>query len=116
MGILLALPGFSLIVMLVQNAGAVLFPEWTHLTGRTGSAAALGTNLLGVIVTMLAGSVLLLPALVLLPDVPESSGRAIIGTGLMISVVALAECWLVVRWLGGRLERLEFTDELSAGE
>ena len=115
-GILLALPGFSLIVMLVQNAGAVLFPEWTHLTGRTGSAAALGTNLLGVIVTMLAGSVLLLPALVLLPDVPESGGRAIIGTGAMISVVALAECWLVVRWLGGRLERLEFTDEMSAGE
>jgi ABC-2 type transport system permease protein len=110
-GILLALPGFSVIVMLVQNAGAVLFPEWTHLTGRTGSAAALGTNLLGVIATMAAGSILLLPALFLLPDVAEPSGRALISTGVMISVVAMAESWLVVRWLGGRLERLEFSED-----
>jgi hypothetical protein len=110
--VLLALPGFSLMVMVVQNAGAVLFPEWSHLAGRTGSAAALGTNLLGVLVTMLGGAILLLPALVLLPDVPEPSGRAIIATGLMISTVALAECWLLVRWLGGRLERLELWEDL----
>ena len=111
-GILLALPGFSLMVMVVQNAAAVLFPEWTQLAGRTGSAAALGTNLLGVLVTMLGGAILLLPALVLLPDVPEPSGRAIVATGLMISIVALAECWLLVRWLGGRLERLELWEDL----
>lgn len=111
-GVLLALPGFSLMVMVVQNAGAVLFPEWSHLAGRTGSAAALGTNLLGVLVTMLGGAILLLPALVLLPDVPEPTGRAIIATGLTISIVALAECWLLVRWLGGRLERLEWWEGL----
>jgi hypothetical protein len=111
-GVLLALPGFSLVVMMVQNAGAVLFPEWSNLAGRTGSAAALGTNLLGVLVTMLGGAILLLPALVLLPDVPEPSGLAIMTTGLMISIVALAECWLLVRWLGGRLERLELWEEV----
>jgi hypothetical protein len=33
-------------------------------------------------------------------------------TGLMISIVALAECWLLVRWLGGRLERLELWEDL----
>ena len=110
LALLIALPGFSLIVMMVQNAGAVLFPDWTYLTGRSGSAAALGTNLLGVLATLLAGGILLLPALVMLPEIREPSGRIIIGTGIMITVVALAESWLVVRWLGPRLERLELTD------
>jgi hypothetical protein len=113
-GVLLALPGFALMVMMVQNAGAVLFPEWAHLAGRTGSAAALGTNLLGVFMTLLGSAILLLPALVLLPDVPEPSGVAIMATGLMITVVALAECWLLVRWLGSRLERLELWEDLQA--
>jgi hypothetical protein len=111
-GVLLALPGCSVMVMVVQNAGAVLFPEWSQLAGRTGSAAALGTNLLGVLMTMLAGAILLLPALVLLPDVPEPSGWRIVATGLTISLVALAEGWLLVRWLGGRLERLELWEDL----
>jgi len=110
LGALLALPGFSLIVMLVQNAGAVLFPDWTAMTGRSGSAAALGTNLLGVLATLILGSLLLLPALVLLPELTDPSGRVMLGTGLMISTVAIVECWLAVGWLGGRLERLEITD------
>ena len=111
--VLLALPGFALIVMLVQNAGAVLFPEWTLLTGRSGGAAALGTNLLGVLATLLVGSILLLPALVLLPEVLEPTGRVMLGTGLMISTVAIVESWLVVTWLGRRLERLEPTDVVA---
>jgi hypothetical protein len=81
----------------------------------TGSAAALGTNLLGVIGRCSAGSVLLLPALVLLPDVP-SRAAAPSSAPDDDQRRGPCECWLVVRWLGGRLERLEFTDELSAGE
>jgi hypothetical protein len=114
LGALLALPGFSLIVMLVQNAAAVIFPDWAMLTGRSGSAAALGTNLLGVVATMVLGGILLLPALALLPELLEPSGRVMLGTGLMISTVAIVESWLAVRWLGARLERVELTDGTTA--
>jgi hypothetical protein len=96
--------------MLVQNAAAVVFPDWAMLTGRSGSAAALGTNLLGVVATMVLGGILLLPALALLPELLEPSGRVMLGTGLMISTVAIVESWLAVRWLGARLERVELTD------
>jgi hypothetical protein len=110
-GVLLATPGAATLVMLVQNAGAVLYPDWTRLTGRSGSAAALGTNLVGVLATAVAGGALAVPALqAATPLLLSTSPARPLLAGLVFSLVAVLEAVLLVGWLGGRLDRLEPLD------
>jgi hypothetical protein len=114
-GGVLAVLGVVAVVVLIQNAAALLLPGWTRLTGRTGSAAALGGNLLGMLLTTAGIVVLLYPARDLAQWVLARDGSAApVLAGGVVLVMATLECVIAVRLLGGVLRRLEPLDELKS--
>ena len=112
---LILLPTVSALGVLVQNAGALLFPGWIRLgLSRPGGVEAVGQG----IVTMF-GSLVVLTLGLALPLV-FGGGVAIVavsrvglwglvpGTVVGAAIVA-AEVWGITAWLGGVFER---TDEV----
>ena len=112
---LILLPTVSALGVLVQNAGALLFPGWIRLgLSRPGGVEAVGQG----IVTMF-GSLVVLTLGLALPLV-FGGGVAIVavsrvglwglvpGTVVGAAIVA-AEVWAITAWLGGVFER---TDEV----
>ncbi|HXE57432.1 MAG TPA: putative ABC exporter domain-containing protein [Gemmatimonadales bacterium] len=112
------LPAVNLLALLVQNAGALLFPTWVHLgSGRPGGIEALGQNVLTMLATaallvmllvapaiLAAGAVLLLrPALGLWALAP--------GIGCGLAGIAV-EAALLIDWLGRVFDR---TDPSATG-
>jgi hypothetical protein len=114
--VLLALPAVNAVGLTVQNAAALLFPDWVRFgPGQHGGGVeAMGQNML----TMLL-SVLLL-ALAVLPGAIVGGGAgyvlylrlgisgAAIGFALALAVLA-AELWFLVAWLGRMFERTEIS-------
>jgi fatty acid desaturase len=100
----------SLAGILIQNVAVILFPAWSRITARRGTATALGSNLANSALTMLALGVLLL-----LPLALASAAWALTGgmawapvlCGGAVAALLGTECWLLVRWLGARFESLD---------
>jgi hypothetical protein len=112
------LPGINLLGMLIQNAAALLYPDWVRLgTTRPGGVEALGQNLLMTIAYLaLLALTLALPAALsggaFLLLRPALGGWAVLpATALALGSMAF-EAALLVDWLGGVFER---TDPTVAG-
>lgn len=104
----LAVGGVVTLVVLVQNAAALLLPGWVRLTGRTGSASALGANLLGVLLTLAAVGTLLAPVRpVVRWLLAAGTSWSPVAAGLAVLGLAVAECALVLPLLGRLFERME---------
>ncbi|MBA2572056.1 MAG: hypothetical protein H0V06_03350 [Gemmatimonadetes bacterium] len=103
---LLLLPAVSLLAVTVQNSIAMLFPDWVQL----GPQVRGGIESMGQGILVMAGSVLLLALLLLIPLV---AGGAVAGIGFRLGVawalppgaglaaaLITMEVWFVVMWLG----------------
>jgi hypothetical protein len=99
--------------MLIQNAGSILFPAWVRAgPERPGGVEALGQNMLliaahvGVLAVVLAGPALAATGVyyLLRPVLGPWAeiGRAATGVSLLVM-----EASLIVRWLGGVLDRTD---------
>ena len=110
---LLVAPAVNSANLLVQNAAALLFPEWVRLgLARPGGVEAMGQAIVTTFGSMLVLAFLLLvPAvlglifgLILLAHVGYWGlvPGAAIGAGLVF-----AEVWVITRWLGSAFERQE---------
>ena len=100
----------SLAGILLQNAAVILLPGWSRLTARRGTATALGTNLANSALTILLLMILLVLPCALAFGVWSASGGEAWVVVVCASVIAVAltlECWGIVRWLGGKFERLD---------
>jgi hypothetical protein len=112
---LIYLPPINYASMLIQNAGSILFPAWVR-TGpdRAGGVEALGQNMLliavhaGALALMVAGPAIAGTGVyyLLRPLVGgwAEVGRAATGVSLLV-----LEARLIVRWLGGVLDRTDTT-------
>jgi hypothetical protein len=118
---LVAVPVVSALGLLVQNAGALLFPGWVRLgLARPGGVEAVGQGML----TMFGSLVVLTLCLA----IPGALGGvvAVIGTtqaglwglvpgALLGAVLVAAELWWITAWLGRVFERsTEMPDETAA--
>lgn len=112
------LPAISFLSMLIQNAGAILFPTWIRPgPERAGGVEALGQNMLliiahvGIITVLMAVpfgaatavQMVLHPALAGWAEIPRAA--------VFLALIAF-EAHVIVGWLGGVLER---TDPASIG-
>jgi ABC-2 type transport system permease protein len=112
------LPAINFLGLLIQNAGALLYPAWVHLgAGRIAGIEALGQNLLMMMtsVTLLALT-LVIPAaiaggayLLLNPNI--GMWGAVPATVLALGAMAF-EAALFIEWLGSIFEK---TDSAAAG-
>jgi hypothetical protein len=110
---LVYLPPVNYASMLIQNAGSILFPAWVRAgPERPGGVEALGQNMLliaahvGVLAVVLAGPALAATGVyyLLRPVLGPWAeiGRAATGVSLLVM-----EASLIVRWLGGVLDRTD---------
>lgn len=106
---LLVLPGLCWLALLVQNGGAVLFPEWVAGTHGRG-IEVLGLNLVVTAMTLLVvsllGAVPGIAALVLWTVTGQTLAGSVLGGWLFLVGVALVS-WPLTAWLGRELDRLE---------
>jgi hypothetical protein len=113
-GALVVLPTVNLLSLTIQNAIALLVPAWVRLGGSMDSGQiafeAIGQRALGAIASMILLALALAPAagagvgVALLAGGTPIAATAGIVVGLML---AAAEIWLAVRWLGGVFERTD---------
>jgi hypothetical protein len=115
MGAVAYLPAVNFLAMLIQNGGALLFPAWVRGDAdRAGGVEALGQNMLLIIAH--AG------ALVALMVIPAAAATALylalrpmvgawaeIGRATVFIALLALEAWMIVRWLGGVLDRTDPT-------
>jgi ABC-2 type transport system permease protein len=112
------LPAINFLGLLIQNAGALLYPAWVHLgAARIAGIEALGQNLLMMLtsVTLLA-LMLAIPAAVaggayLLLNPSIGMWGAVPATVLALGAMGF-EAALMIEWLGRIFER---TDSAAAG-
>jgi hypothetical protein len=117
LSLLFTIPGLLLVlngmILTIQNAGALLFPDWVRFDRvRPGGFETLGQNILTTAFTFLltlAGLVLPVAlgalALALLKG-PLGSG-AYLPAGLAFAAVAVAEIIALLEWMGHVFERTE---------
>jgi len=110
-------PTICLLMLCVPFAGLILFPGWSA-GGRGGGVDVMGQRLIfgGVYIVTLAVS--LLPAAVvagallfvirLLGSLPLAVGVAAVAGAAVLG----AEVMLLLRWLGGRIERFDVSTEM----
>jgi hypothetical protein len=110
----LAFPLLNALTLTVQNATALLFPDWVRLgPERTGGVEAIGQNLLTTVASLFA----LVLALVLPLLVGGGVGYAVwLRAGLAPAVVVgsvlfaalvVAELYGALTWLGGVFEKTD---------
>lgn len=112
---LVYLPPINYASMLIQNAGSILFPSWVRAgPERAGGVEALGQNMLlivahaGALALVLAGPAIAATGVYYLLR-PVLGGWAELGraaTGVSLLVIEMS---LLVRWLGGVLDRTDPT-------
>ncbi len=109
------LPPINYASMLIQNAGSILFPAWVR-TGpeRPGGVEALGQNMLliavhaGALALVLAGPAIAATGVYYLLR-PVLGGWAELGRAATGVSLLVMEASLLVRWLGGVLDRTDPT-------
>ena len=107
---LLVIGPVSLAGILLQNAAVILLPTWSRMTARRGTATALGTNLANSALTILVLALLAVAPVGLAWVVWRRAGGDAwmpIACAMVIALVLSGECWVMVRWLGGKFERLD---------
>jgi len=117
----IAVPAFLVVVTLIQNAAALLFPAWVTL----GPARSAGVEMIGQRMLTMAGSLLLmliafLPAVIVAAVAVAIAGvagvdgvwRAVPGA-IGLTVTLGFEAMLAVAWLGRLFERSDPAAELS---
>jgi len=117
----IAVPAFLVVVTLIQNAAALLFPAWITL----GPARAAGVEMIGQRMLTMAGSLLLMliafiPAVIVAAVAVAIAGvagvdgvwRAVPGA-IGFTVTLSFEAMLAVAWLGRLFERSDPAAELS---
>ncbi|MEP7086198.1 MAG: putative ABC exporter domain-containing protein [Gemmatimonadota bacterium] len=107
---IVALPTLNAIALTVANGAALLFPGWVRLgDGRAAGIEAMGQNVLAVFVSLI--TTLLAMLLPLIVSALLASGLsalvsrpldiwAFVVTAPVGALLALAELWLVIKWLG----------------
>jgi ABC-2 type transport system permease protein len=113
-GALVVLPTINLVSLTIQNAIALLVPAWVRL-GRpmdSGQIAfeALGQQALGVIASLIALTLTLAPAVGAGVGVAIAAGGstlAVTGGVIVGLVIAAAELWFAVQWLGSVFDRTD---------
>ncbi len=115
--LVIMLPVCSALGVVVQNAGALLFPAWMRLgLSRPGGIEAVGQSIL----TMF-GSVVVVSLLLLLPGVAGGVLAAltvsrfglwgVLPGSLVAAALVAAELWWITAWLGRVFERTESVGE-----
>jgi hypothetical protein len=102
---------------LIQNAAALLFPEWIRLgASGMGGLEVIGQRLLGFGASLIAlAGLLAVPTLVVVGVLAVWQGDAMPSpTSLLLAVtigvvVGAGEIYLAVMWLGRRFERTDAT-------
>lgn len=107
---IVALPTLNAISLTVANGAALLFPGWVRLgDGRAAGIEAMGQNVLAVFVSLITTFLaMLLPLIVsafLASGLSVLVSRpldiwAFVFTAPVGALLALAELWLVIKWLG----------------
>lgn len=117
-GAVFCLPVVNFMSMLIQNAAALLYPDWVHLgVGRPGGVEALGQNMLALIASVVLLAVTLVVPLGL-AGVVVALLQPVIGAWCAIPaaavgiVAAAAEAAFAIDWLGNVFDR---TDPPEAG-
>ncbi len=103
--------------ILLQNAAVILLPAWSRMTARRGTAMALGANLANSALAILVlGMLLLVPYALAFGLWRATEGRAWVplACALLAGVAISAECWVMVKWLGGRFEKMEAVSQAPA--
>jgi ABC-2 type transport system permease protein len=105
----------------VQNAGAMLFPEWVRSERHPGGVAALGQTVIGLVATaILLGLALAAPLaaawLLWLAGGAAIGGWAIVAGGVTAGLLLAAEAWLLLGWLGGIFDRFDAAEALLSPE
>lgn len=117
---LVLLPVFNAFAILIQNAGALLFPAWVRVgPHRAAGIEALGQHLLTMTVTLLLVTLCLVP-----PALAGAAGWTLLigrmpaaawalGVGVAVAVAAV-EFFLLLGWLGSVFARVD-PSELAVG-
>ena len=117
---LFAVPAITALRVAVANGWAILLPGWIHLgPGRAAGIEALGQNVVSILGSFIAHMLLLIiPAAFSLPVIWVGAvwldAWAMVPAAIVGAVVAAAELWLLVRWLGGVLSRTDPSDVEAA--
>jgi ABC-2 type transport system permease protein len=117
-GAVFCLPVINFMSMLIQNAAALLYPDWVHLgVGRPGGVEALGQNMLALIafVALLALTLvvpLVAAGVVVVLLQPVIGMWCAIPAAVAGIIVAAVEAMFAVDWLGNVFDR---TDPPEAG-
>ncbi len=112
-GAIVALPAINFMGMVIQNAAALLYPDWVHLGGgRRGGIEALGQNMLAMIGFMLVLGLTLVPPagvawLTFVLVEPMIGMGAVVPAAVLALVLVAFEAKLAVGWLGRVFERTE---------
>jgi ABC-2 type transport system permease protein len=120
LGLAVLAPPLVAIQLLVLNAAAILFPAWTQTAGSRGER---GFEVIGQRIIFIAGQLLI----TVIATVPAVIGAALIFlvtqwligvtaaavlSGVMAFAILCVETLVSVRWLGGRFENFDLSEEL----
>jgi hypothetical protein len=120
LGLAVLAPPLVAIQLLVLNAAAILFPAWTQTAGSRGER---GFEVIGQRIIFVAGQLLI----TVIATVPAVIGAALIFlvtqwligvtaaavlSGVMAFAILCVETLVSVRWLGGRFENFDLSEEL----
>jgi len=115
------LPLFNLFTVGVQNAGAMLYPEWVRSERHPGGIAALGQTVIGLIATAgLLAVALAAPAggawLLWLAGHDAIGNWSVVAGGLVAALLLGGEAWLFLGWLGRVFDRFDAAEALLSPE
>jgi hypothetical protein len=114
-------PLLNLFTVGVQNAGALLFPEWVRSERHPGGIAALGQTVIGLVATAgLLVMALAVPAgtawLLWLAGSGTIGNWAVLAGGVAAALLLGAEAWLFLGWLGRVFDRFDAAEALLSPE
>jgi len=111
-----AIPAITALRVAVANGWAVVLPGWVHLgPGRAAGIESLGQNVISILGSTVAHVLLLIAPLAFAAPViwiaHEWIGAwAYVPAAAVGAAIAVAELWVVTRWLGGILARTDPSD------
>lgn len=117
--IVLMTPPLSGLLLCVPLAGSLYFPAWAGPGGGTEGIEIMGQRLIAAAAFMIVTALALIPAAIvavlafLAIQYLLATAPAIVGAAIVASAIVLAECAMVVRWLGGKVERFDLSTELN---
>lgn len=117
--LILITPPLSGLLLCVPLAGMLYFPAWAAQGGGSSGIEVMGQRLIAAAAFMIVTALALIPAAIvaglafLAIQYLLATAPAIVCAAILASAILLAECALVVRWLGGKVERFDLSTELN---